>query len=70
MEFDTYESITNLAELVESGELHIAKECMVAVLTNNSVNQNTQIGLVWPTCSRSETEVQKAFIEGFSDCFF
>ena len=70
LEFTSYDSVSKLADLVEAGELHVAKECMVAVVSNNSVNQNTQIALVWPTCSKSETDVQRAFIVGFSKAFF
>ena len=64
-----YEDVTHLADLVEEGKLHVAKECMVVVSTCNSVKEATQVLLAWSTCSKSEIEIQKDFIEKYSKYF-
>ena len=64
-----YEDVTHLADLVEEGTLHVAKECMVVVSTCNDVKETTQVLLAWSTCSRSEITIQKEFIEKYSKYF-
>ena len=66
---NSHDDVTRVAELVEDGKLHICKECMVVACSNNALKENTQILLAWPTCSRSETTIQKDFIEKFSAFF-
>ena len=69
MTFRSYDDVTNLANLVENSNLHVGKECMVIVTSNNSVIEDTQVVISWPTCSRSEVIIQRNFIKQFSKLF-
>ena len=49
--------------------MHVAKEVMVIATSNNCNNENPQVVLAWPTCSKSEVDIQKKLIEEYSQLF-
>ena len=60
LEFNSYEDICSLCD----------KECMVMAVSSNSTKKNAHPVLIWPTCSKSESDSQLQLIQELSDSFY
>ena len=55
---------------MDNDDIHIPKECMVMAVSSNSTKKNAHPVLIWPTCSKSESDIQLQLIQELSDSFY
>ena len=69
MEINTMEDITKLKQLCDNGELHVPKSCQVTMISCNARKAKGHVVMVLPTCSKSDSTVQREMIESISQGF-
>ncbi|XP_066914918.1 uncharacterized protein [Clytia hemisphaerica] len=70
MNFESYQHVQELSNQVKDGKLHVPKETMVIVCSNNTVKARVQVVAALPTCSKNEIEYQKHIVLTISKEFF
>ena len=70
LEFNLFENVNMLYEKLDKDEIHVPKECMVMAVSSNSYKKNAHPVLIWPTCSKSEVNIQMELIQTLSDGFY
>ena len=69
LEFENYEDIEHLSELVISNQLHVPKDCLTIIQSINGMESKVKALVEWPTCSKKEIDIQKMLIRKLSDSF-
>ena len=54
---------------MKSDELHIPKDCMTMIQSNNGIEGKVKALVEWPTCNKNEIDIQKMLIRKLSDSF-
>ena len=69
LEFNSFENV-NMSEKLDKDEIHVPKEYMVMAVSSNSYKKNAHPVLIWPTCSKSEVNIQMELIQTLPDGFY